>query len=912
MILAFGDCELDLDRYELRRAGLLVPIEPQVFDVLVHLASHPARVVSKEELLDTVWGDRFVSESALTSRIKAARRAVGDDGTRQSVIATAHGRGYRMVVPVHERGGEGRAVRHGGVSAPPEAHGAHPPDLLERDEPLAELNRALDAARSGSGRLVCVAGEAGIGKSALIHGFAEQAADHAPVMITGCDDLSTPRALGPIRDLVDRLPDDLRRDLADDLSGTNLSRVLAAIGAERGCVVVIEDLHWADDATLDVIRQLAARVRELPVVVVLTYRGEEVGLAHPLRRLLGATRGPHVAQLALPPLSEDAVAALAVGSGRDAAELFDATGGNPLFVTELIAAPPGKLPSSIKDAVIARLGQLPANDAEVVRAISIVPDRVERTAIEVLCGPSDDSLAVAEHRGLLAGDASQIWFRHELVRQAVEDTLASSERVRLHRRMARYLYDRQDDPARVVHHATHCGDIELLLTAGPAAAHQASAAGAHRQAVQHIEAVLRYADRVPIALRADLLTLQTHSLYLLNHFDASLASAKEAVAVSDQLDDPDQMARSLIAYARTSLWALGPESAREAIERALAVLGEDGDVELRAIAHADLARAMGELATLGSVAQANPVAVEHAERALELADRVEQPELRGYALMYLGSARLALGDGAGADDLAQAIRILQEFPRTDLAVRACVNASGAAYRSGRFDQAERYVEHGLQLAKGTEFFSGGYRLALTRASVRVSRGQWREAESELRSLLSSDGEPGIMGPFARCLLASVLARRGEHEAARELVVLARDAATGSNERRLVGPVAIAAVETSWLAGRSDDLLELAEPALARAAGVADHTIAAELSRYLQWAGQEVPVVESAPEPWASGLRGDWRAAAGQWRRRGEPYEEALELLSGDEPEAAARGFELLRSLGAAGTMRVVSARRPIG
>ena len=158
MILAFGDCELDLDRYELRRAGLLVPIEPQVFDVLVHLASHPDRVVSKEELLDTVWGDRFVSESALTSRIKAARRAVGDDGTRQAVIATAHGRGYRMVVPVHEGGGNGR----GEVRAPAPLHDVQRLALLESDEPLAELTRALGAARSGSGRLVCVAGEAGI------------------------------------------------------------------------------------------------------------------------------------------------------------------------------------------------------------------------------------------------------------------------------------------------------------------------------------------------------------------------------------------------------------------------------------------------------------------------------------------------------------------------------------------------------------------------------------------------------------------------------------------------------------------------------------------------------------------------------------------------------------------------------
>ena len=177
VILAFGDCELDLDRYELHRAGLLVPIEPQVFDVLVHLASHPDRVVSKEELLDTVWGDRFVSESALTSRIKAARRAVGDDGTRQAVIATAHGRGYRMVVPVDERGGNGRGELR---APPPPLDDVHPLALLERDEPLAELTRALGAARSGSGRLVCVAGEAGIGKSALIRSFADQAADHAP------------------------------------------------------------------------------------------------------------------------------------------------------------------------------------------------------------------------------------------------------------------------------------------------------------------------------------------------------------------------------------------------------------------------------------------------------------------------------------------------------------------------------------------------------------------------------------------------------------------------------------------------------------------------------------------------------------------------------------------------------------
>ena len=298
MILAFADVELDLDLYELRRASARVAIEPQVFDVLVQLVSNAPRVVSKEELLDTVWGDRFVSESALTSRIKAARRAVGDDGTRQAVIATVHGRGYRVVVDVHHRDGSStgsppgsRTLEHGDLR------------LLERDDHLAELDRAFDAARAGSGRLVCVVGEAGIGKTSLLASFVEHLGREELVVVVGCDDLLAPRPLGPIRDLVAQLPDDLQAEVADDLGGSSLARLLLRAGAGRGGVIVIEDVHWADDATVDVIRQLTSRVRDLPFVVVISYRDEDVGLGHPLRKLLGTIRGPHVAHLRLGPLS---------------------------------------------------------------------------------------------------------------------------------------------------------------------------------------------------------------------------------------------------------------------------------------------------------------------------------------------------------------------------------------------------------------------------------------------------------------------------------------------------------------------------------------------------------------------------------------------------------------------------------
>jgi DNA-binding winged helix-turn-helix (wHTH) protein len=106
MILRFGDYELDEGRYQLRRGGVPCHLEPQVFEVLAHLVRNRGRVATKAELLDEIWGSRFVSESALTSRVKAARRAVGDSGREQRVIRTVHGRGYEFLPPVQPQAGD--------------------------------------------------------------------------------------------------------------------------------------------------------------------------------------------------------------------------------------------------------------------------------------------------------------------------------------------------------------------------------------------------------------------------------------------------------------------------------------------------------------------------------------------------------------------------------------------------------------------------------------------------------------------------------------------------------------------------------------------------------------------------------------------------------------------------------------
>ncbi len=182
MSLRFAGLELDLALFELRRDGARVPLEPQAFDVLVYLIDHRDRIVSKEELMDQIWGGRFVSEAAVTSRIKQARRAVGDDGQAQRVIKTLHGRGYHFVAPVTE-GAAGRPPDED-RPAPPAAPTSStkplaavasgpadrtaPAPLVGRDSEVGLLRRLFDQTRAGRGHTVLLAGEPGIGKSALL------------------------------------------------------------------------------------------------------------------------------------------------------------------------------------------------------------------------------------------------------------------------------------------------------------------------------------------------------------------------------------------------------------------------------------------------------------------------------------------------------------------------------------------------------------------------------------------------------------------------------------------------------------------------------------------------------------------------------------------------------------------------
>ncbi|MGH3478732.1 MAG: AAA family ATPase, partial [Nocardioidaceae bacterium] len=348
--------------------------------------------------------------------------------------------------------------------------------LLEREPALDVLRAAVAEAAAGHGSTVLLTGEAGIGKTSVIRAFLAGLDHRVRVLAGACDDLLAPRTLGPLRDAARGSCGPLERALVGPQPGdTVFGAIVEELTGTAPTVVVVEDVHWADDATLDVLRYLSRRLAGLRAILVLTFRDVEVDAAHPLQGLLGALAGAPVHRVPLLPLSAAAVGALCAGTDRDGAAMYGLTGGNPFYVTEALAAPPDAVPTTITDTVLARLCRLSPDCRSALEQLSVTPTRVALELVEELLGGLLDALAEAEDHGIIEVGVDGIAFRHELARRAVEHSLPAIRRRTLHRVMVRALRAQrpsdlsQPDLARLVHHAVAAADAATVAEYAPRA-----------------------------------------------------------------------------------------------------------------------------------------------------------------------------------------------------------------------------------------------------------------------------------------------------------------------------------------------------------------------------------------------------------------------------------------------------------
>lgn len=704
--------------------------------------------------------------------------------------------------------------------------------LLERDQELATLLDAARDAASGGGSVVLLHGEAGIGKSSLVAAIRTQLPNETRMLVGSCDALSTPRTLGPFRDLAPTVGPRLAQALRAGERDQVMDALLEELRQPPPSTLVVEDVHWADEATIDTLRFLVRRIAMLPIVLLLTYRDDELSRDHPLTQLLGdASHAEQVRHLSPQRLSEPAVRSLVADSPLDVDEVYSLSDGNPYFVSELVASAVGsRVPPTVVDAVLGRLRRLAPAHQDSVELLAVVPSALDRQLVDALA--SDHSaITAAEERGLLTVQPEQVSFRHELTRRAIVDALPVARRLELNARVLAAMQRLGSyDASRLVHHASEAGDVEALARYAPIAARDAATSGAHREAAAHFTLALAQEDRFTAAELADLFEECAVEGYTIGAAVDALTAQRRAVALRRQLQDERRLGLSLRWLSRI-MWFNGkPAEARAAAGEATAVLGKVGDEGLFAFA-------LSNQSQLAMLAHRTEEAITLARRAIALATTAEATPVLSHALTNLGLARWQNGDPEGHEDLREAVRVALSINDVEDACRAYVGLVWSLLDEFRLDEAEPLMIKALALAEQAEFIGFVAYLQACQGRFELARGHWDAAVAVAQ--LASRSQPA-----SRCValtvLASVRVRRGE-AGATELLEEARRLADQIDELQRIGPVAAVSCEHAALRGDSTAVINIAEPVFAEAVRLGDLYLQAELAYRMRKAGRAVDV-----------------------------------------------------------------------
>jgi DNA-binding CsgD family transcriptional regulator/tetratricopeptide (TPR) repeat protein len=773
-------------------------------------------------------------------------------------------------------------------------------ELLERSNDFGALAESLEAVRrTARGRVVFVSGEAGVGKTALLRQFRDGLARSTTVLWGDCDPLFTPRPLGPLLAVADTAGGVLR----NLVQGVGMPHEVAAalIGEfrDRGTTVfVLEDIHWADEATLDVLRLLARRVETFPALVVASFRDDEVDRTHPLRVLLGElATSQALRRVKLSRLSAPAVAQLAKPHAVDPVELYRKTGGNPFFVVEALAAGGEGIPETVRDAVLARTARLSPDAKRLLEAVAVIPHAAELWLLEVIAPEVISALGECLSSGTLISETAAVAFRHELARLAVEESIMLNRRLELHRKALAALAappNGKPDLARLAHHADAAQDGDAVLRYAPEAAARAKALGSHREAAAQYQRAIRFGDRLPVIERIDLLKQRSKECYVTDQYDEGIAALEEALAYSrssgDTLIEGDVLRRL-----SNFLWCPGRTTeCNHAARQAVALLETVPP-------GAELAKAYSNLAFVCAASMLSDEAIAWARRAFELAERLDI-----VATAAVSQAQIANYE-RDTSKLEESLDRARQLGLVDHEADVLHALADAAVEEHRNGEARLHVDQGLALCGDRGLDLMRLYLLADRARLELNEGLWPQAAETAALLLRIPRTSTTPRIVALVVLGLVRARRGDPE---QWPVL-RDAwklAEPTGELPRLGPVAAAMAEAAWLEGDRSGVDRATQDPLALAVELNASWLMGELAVWRRRAGLDwtIPAIAKVARPYALELAGDPRAAAELWKELGSPYEAAIAMAGVEDDDLQRRALEQLQFMEARPAVAIVA------
>lgn len=863
------------------------------------------------------------------------------------------------------------------------------PSLIGRAQELAVLQEALERTCKGEPASVFVGGEAGVGKSRLIEEFCRRiAGEGAEILSGGCIELSEGSLpFAPFAEALRALVEQTDAAGLNDLLGSGrseLGRLLPELGGDRGAttvthmgpgfgqgrlfesilgvlcrlaekvptVLVIEDLHWADDSTRDLIRWLVRNRRGRGAMLLSTYRTDEIHRSHPLRPFLaGLNRAPGVVGVELERFGRGEVymqlrAILESDPDPDVVdETFGLSEGNPFYVEELIASGRGavnrQIPSSLRDAVMVRIERLSDDAQQVLRLAAVGGRRIEHALLAEICGLPDDRLydtlreTVAHHLLVPDRGLQSYEFRHALIRETIYMDLLPGERTSLHETFARVLQEGPrlsgSDAGRAAELAYHFYEARLFepaLAASVVAGDAAEQTYAFSEALKHYERAIELWTRIEEEpsdrTHLDLMRRAAENAYMFGRYQRAASHIRRAMEQVDPAEDPETAA---LLYERLGryLWTHGDgESALDAYRSGVDLLSGHPP----SVARARVLAAEGQILMLASRIRESR---DRCEEAVKVAEEVGARAELGNALNTLGVDVALMGDvDGGLAKILESRDIAFELDLLDDIGRGYANIGSVLKSAGRYESAVTHYKESLEVMRKLGLGSSyGAWIGADLAQLLYLLGRWDEADT---IMLDSGDEARPIRAMRLMARAQIRGARGDLEGARADIDDASKSSAGVNDPQFVGPFARARAHIAIWEGRDEDARavvregldalaaseELADPAWLCFLGVqAEANLAGRGAASVDTAAQlraraeglarlvedektaanpEIPAAHVSAEAEYARMIGrsepsSWIVAADQWREIGHAYFSAYCLFRGAEAslEAASAG-----------------------
>lgn len=767
-------------------------------------------------------------------------------------------------------------------------------ELLERASQLQALQSALGQvkAREGQGCVALVYGEAGIGKTSLIEHFLNEHKAKWRVLRGSCDSLFTPRPLGPIHDIALQLQGQLLQLLDSESNQSAIFSACLNELQEQATILVIEDVHWADEATLDLLKYLGRRIRQTISLMILTYRDDEIGVDHPLRILLGdLSSSDAVRRVPVASLSEDAVHELVKDRDVDPLELHRLTNGNPFFVTEVLAVE-GGIPETVRDAVLARAARLSVEARGVLEAAAVIGSKIEPWLLSEVSGVDGVFTDECISMGMLQSHDAYYSFRHELARQTILESISTQRKIELYRITMdafKGLPGARNEYTRLADYAEGAKDVQAVLEYARGAGRQASALGAHRQSFVHYKTALQHADLLPLIERAELFDHYADECEVTAQMNEAERAQEGALRLWRELGEREREGRALRRLSEIAMRLKKKAEMGRYVSESIDVLETQPPSK-------ELAMAYSHRSRMHMIVYEVEETYHWGNRAMKLAEQIDDIETLIHALANIGIVEMWHDRTIeGQIKLERSLQLATKHGYHSHAARAFSNLISGLFLTYEYDRCLAYANEGIDYCIRHDLDHGYISLLDFRARAKFEQGYWPEAEKDIQV-----SEDVFVTSEIRISLVSlqqrIKIRRGD-PVLPESMDKFRKYVNNAVFHEKIYPIAEMFAEAAWLQGNIKRCQTEAENMFKNACEL---NIPNYIGRLAYWMWRAGAITEPPPntaEPYATQIWGDWRAAASMWEKYGCPYEQGMALMDGDEA-AQLKALEIFESLGA--------------